>query len=383
MNVHENNSEMLSEFGGIHTNDLRNILQQEDSSTIKENEPQILHATNYIDLNTINRFIEKNKDGFTVFSANIECLKTKFDQLVAVIKYLREVHQFHFSVICLQECWLKEDDVSDLSIPDYSILAQKQQCSTKGGFVTYIYKEFNGVDTNSFKPSPKKLWEAQSITITGNRLEKKLKLINFYRPPHFNNNNETVQTFTNEIGSYIAKSAKEKCHVIYAGDFNINLLHLHEREKYQEYLDRFIAAGLYPRITLPTRFSNKGCTLIDQIFCKFADPLHQYNTEILTTKISDHFPCLLGFEISPKLKERPKYVEKTDMIEKNVEKFCGNIKFATQIITKQVEDEQDVDSCYKILEDTVKVQYLLSFPQKKLDSTSISIKYIHGLIQEY
>ena len=31
-----------------------------------------------------------------------------------------------------------------------------------------------------------------------------------------------------------------------------------------------------------------------------------------------------------------------------------------------MEDEQDVDSCYKILENTVKVQYLLSFPQKKV-----------------
>ena len=99
--------------------------------------------------------------------------------------------------------------------------------------------------------------------------------------------------------------------MIYAGDFIINLLHLHEREKYQEYLDRFTTAGIYPRITLPTRFSKKGCTLIDQLFCKFTDPLHQYNTEILTTKISDHFPCLLGFEISPRLKERPKYIEKT------------------------------------------------------------------------
>ena len=63
---------------------------------------------------------------------------------------------FSFSVVCLQECWLQNDDEDHLSqfeIPGYRLLAQKQQCSKKGGLICYVHEEFTPTDTQKFKPS--------------------------------------------------------------------------------------------------------------------------------------------------------------------------------------------------------------------------------------
>ena len=64
----------------------------------------------------------------------------------------------------------------------------------------------------------------------------------------------------------LKKLKNERSAVIIGGDFNINLLRLNEREKFQEFYDMFVTDNLYPEITLPTRFSKNNATLIDQIF---------------------------------------------------------------------------------------------------------------------
>jgi exonuclease III len=312
---------LLAEFGGVEENDLMVLT---NTNELDENEPRFLQASSYIDMDTILEYVNTNKNNFSIMSVNIECINTKFEELLTTIAFLKESKHFSFSVICLQECWLQDDteeDVTQFQIPGYKLLAQKQQCSKKGGLMCYVHEEFTPKDTKKFNHSPKRLWEAQSITITGKRLTNKINIINTYRPPRNNNDNETVADFLNEFEPYITRQTKEKAHTIYLGDFNINLLNLHQREKYQDYLDRFTSTGLIPRITLPTRFATKGCSLIDQIFCKFVDPLHNYNSAVLATRISDHFPCLISFDIKPKNNVRPKYVDIKSMSDTNMKAF--------------------------------------------------------------
>ena len=382
----ESNNEILKEFGGLNPNSLLEILNQSQdqdqnqNAEDDENDPKILKSSNYTDLDSIDAFVKKNRNSFTIFSVNIECLSSKFNELVNLIKYLKEIHKFHFSAICLQECWLDEDDVSDLEIADYQLLSQKRQCSFKGGFVTYIYKDFTGTDSNLFNKSEKRIWEAQSVIVKGKQLEKQIHLINFYRPPRFNNNNKTIDDFLNELDPYLVKHSKYKSHVIYTGDFNINLLQLDQREKYKKYLDYFTSNGLFPRITLPTRFSKKGCTLIDQIFCKFADPMQKYNAEILITKLSDHFPSLLGFPINPKATQRPKFIEKAEITQKNLEKFYNNLETKKEIILENITEEMTANESYNLLDKLLAEEYELCFPSKKVKFNKYSHK-IHPWIQ--
>ena len=58
---------------------------------------------------------------------------------------------------------------------------------------------------------------------------------------------------------------------IIAGDFNIKLLKINEKEVVGEFFDILISCSYYLHVTLPTRFSNKNRTLIDNLFCNITD----------------------------------------------------------------------------------------------------------------
>ena len=56
-------------------------------------------------------------------------------------------------------------------------------------------------------------------------------------------------------------------HVVYlCRDYNIDLLNVKVKEHYCEYYDEIISQGFFPKITLPTRFSDSANTPIDNIF---------------------------------------------------------------------------------------------------------------------
>ncbi len=55
---------------------------------------------------------------------------------------------------------------------------------------------------------------------------------------------------------------------IITGDTNFDLLKINERQVFGDFFDTLSENSFYPKITLPTRFSNKHGTLIDHLFCK-------------------------------------------------------------------------------------------------------------------
>lgn len=279
-------NELLHEFGGSISNNFVELLKE---NSLNDQEPSILSTTKYLDLESLEQFARKNRNSFSIFSVNIQSLNAKFSELSILLKYIKDHFNFSFSVISLQETWLDDDaDTDYFEIPNYKIFAQGKQVGYKGGLITYIHKEFTGKNRPLYKKSKDKLWEGQCIQITGDRLSKKVCLSNIYRPPRLNNSNDTIQTFLTEISPYIEKLDSEPMQKIILGDFNLNLLEIHTREKIAEYYDKFLACGFLPRITLPTRFSKKSCTLIDQIFCNFENPTENCDTAILTSRLTDH-----------------------------------------------------------------------------------------------
>ncbi len=83
---------------------------------------------------------------------------------------------------------------------------------------------------------------------------------------------------------------KEKTESIIAADFNINLLKINERDLISEFFDTLTANSFYPKITMPTRFSNKHGTLIDNLFCKLTEYSLNTTSGILIKTFSDHLP---------------------------------------------------------------------------------------------
>ena len=64
-----------------------------------------------------------------------------------------------------------------------------------------------------------------------------------------------------------------KSEVIIAGDFNINLLKINEKEYCSEFYDTLTGFSFFPKITFPTRFSSLNGTLIDNLLCKISGTL--------------------------------------------------------------------------------------------------------------
>ena len=69
-----------------------------------------------------------------------------------------------------------------------------------------------------------------------------------------------------ELHNTTANLLLQKKNIFIAWDFNINLLSVNDREIFGDFFDTFLSNSLYPKITLPTRFSFANATLIDNIF---------------------------------------------------------------------------------------------------------------------
>merc|ERR1712030_15880 len=104
------------------------------------------------------------------------------------------------------------------------------------------------------------------------------------------------------------------------GDFNINLLEINNHSTYQDYLDMFITRAMYPQISLPTRFSRRRATLIDQMFCKAIDDNRAGKSAIIVSKLSDHFAMFTCIDAFMNKNHKSKYItvqEKSDLATAN------------------------------------------------------------------
>ena len=149
--------------------------------------------------------------------------------------------------------------------------------------LSYIY-----VNTTPTNQGTSVDWEGQFIDITHINKEKltpKITLANIYRPPPDNYSNASIDKFIKPITDIILVLCKEKSTIISGGDYNIDLLQLASKNKFQEYFDIFVANGLLPQITLPTRFAKKRASLIDQIFCRFSNNTSYLKPGIVVTKV--------------------------------------------------------------------------------------------------
>ncbi len=103
----------------------------------------------------------------------------------------------------------------------------------------------------------------------GEHLAKPIMIRNIYRLPR-----ELVKNYTqfiNEFTPVLAGLEKNENDVIINGDFNADILKINENNQIWEYFDMFTNHSFYPKITLPTRFSNKHGTIIDKFFCKLSE----------------------------------------------------------------------------------------------------------------
>ena len=77
---------------------------------------------------------------------------------------MEELHnsQFKFNVICIQECWIRDQsDTCTFQIPGYDCVAQGKSSSERGGLITYVDNLFQYEVRQSINEY--ELWEGQII----------------------------------------------------------------------------------------------------------------------------------------------------------------------------------------------------------------------------
>ena len=271
-------SDLLSNYSGIEQNNLNNLVTHlddvENTITVTANAP-------YIDTEHLATYMTKYKSRFTILNLNTQSINAKFDRLEILLKDLKD-HDFEFSAICLQETWLKnKDDLSNFQFANYTSFGLDATCSKHGGLAIFLHDDFHGETINNYENST--LWEALFIEISGDILKRNIILGNIYRPPR--DRNADIKSFVDKIALSIT-SLNSSLDIIITGDFNIDLLKVHTRKEYSNVLEFFYSQSFIPTLHLPTRFSNKKATLIDQIYYKPAniDNIFSYNAGIVNKK---------------------------------------------------------------------------------------------------
>ena len=130
------------------------------------------------------------------------------------------------------------------------------------------------------------IWEGQFIEISNMETNKLIIFGNVYRPP--NNTNDIYQTFTNEFSPILKNLQNKNCEVIIAGDYNIDLQKMNDNPTFGNYFNSLVAQSFFLQITLPNRFSDRNCTIVDNFVCKLTKHFLLPTSGILVSRISEH-----------------------------------------------------------------------------------------------
>ena len=363
-----NEEEIFKHFGGKLQNDLNELL---DCDASKTGEIDTSSISKYVNLSQFPAYISGFEYSFTVLSLNCQSINAKLDNIKIILNETLNNSKTQFSAICLQETWIAgpTPDVSHLHIPGYQTFALGATCSSHGGLLCYIHDSLNVKILNLYQPS--QIWEGQFLEICSTD-HQSIILSNIYRPPRNNNNNSVIESFLKEIGPIIHSIGRLTKDSIIVGDFNIDLLRIHEREKYNEFLETMVSNGFFPKITFPTRFAKKSAALLDQFFVKSVNLPSKTLSGILFSSASDHLACFSCFP-GKRLSNKTKYVTVHRQDPDSVRSFIEDI--ATSQVLHNLNNDLLVDpnETYDLIE-----KVILDAKNKHLPSKVVRFnKYKH------
>ena len=318
---HLDTSHLLKDFGGSAANNLNNLINHVDTP----GEVDVSSISQYVTIQQLPDYISSQAGKISLLTLNCQSINAKFDELYAVLHDLNIRHSLKFSIILIQETWVSgsEPEVSCYQLPGYQSFALGASCSSKGGLLCYVLESITAKIRMTIDNS--KLFECMFLELEG-LTTTPIIIGNIYRPPRSNNNDKSITNFIKEFNPVLSNLVREFDNIILAGDFNINLLKLHERQKYAEFLDIMMSHGFLPKITYPTRYARKSASLLDQIYVKskITSPTNEVSLSgILHSAISDHFAAFTT--VSFKSPDTcPKYV----MIQKQDENSLNAFKDA-------------------------------------------------------
>ena len=165
----------------------------------------------------------------------------------------------------------------------------------------------------------------------------------------------------------IDKLKKENSYTAISGDFNINLLQINDREKYDDFFDMMCSNNFYPKIMFPNRIAKRSYSLLDQIFCKVpCKEQADISASILLSGILDHFPCVVNFKILNKKPSHPRFVYKRSITESSLDQYRTDLRSLNIHTHLKADLRTDPSATYQIFENLIQKSYQRHFPEKRV-----------------
>ena len=225
--------------------------------------------------------LSNSNNPVAILSLNCQSISSKFDDILILVEKVYQRNQ-NIDILCIQESWLGEHShYSQYNIDGYDMYYQSSVCSSHTGLIIYVRSEYQVKQLNLRNSSV--LWESLFLEVTladG----KKIIIGDIYRAPREEVN--IITTFIVELSHILTLLNRMKLSVYLCGDYNINLLKMHEKNSYEEFFETMLVHSYLPNITLPTRLTDTSNTLIDNVFANSAK--FEAVSGILINNISDH-----------------------------------------------------------------------------------------------
>ena len=363
--------ELLNRLGGAKKHDLNSLLHICDSSDGTDDRPMFT-PSDYYDVTSFVNTCRDLKEIFTSMSLNVDSIHAKFDSLLSFLHVLSQ-NDFYLDAILIQETRLSdaqctENEIKIFNIPGYHTIPLGKKCGSKGGLIIYLRDIYRYKNRNLYTPS--KHWEGLFVDVThmhNEKLPNKITIANIYRAPRGNYSDKSIMNFLEPYKKIHQQLTNEHSTLIIGGDFNLDLIQLKHRLKFQEFFDLFVQNGVLPQVTLPTRFSKQRATLLDLIFCRFTKYTSPKLSGIIATKISDHLPCfsVINFTTSINV-PKPKFIK----IQKNgpeaIESFARLVDTALKTETFNSDPLADPNENYFKIEKILTNSKSICFPIKEV-----------------
>ena len=149
---------------------------------------------------------------FSIIHINARSMKNKFDE----IQNLLTASGVDWSVVCISETWLKENQVSSFILDRFNVFASCRRDGEGGGSLLYVSKIY---EVKERKELESKEIETTFVEIYLTNLKKSVIVGNIYKPPSYQH-----KPFHDYMELTLDILEAEKKIVVLSGDFNYNLL---------------------------------------------------------------------------------------------------------------------------------------------------------------
>ena len=312
-----------------------------DTDSIENEDLQSYHNCKYVELDQVNESLSPNRYTYKAMHFNIRSLNENFHRLQLLLHNLSE-SSLDLDFILLCETFLNDNNFMMFNLPGYSKVERHRTKSRGGGVSIYLKNSHDFKIRDDLSIYEEGIFESLFVEVT---LDKKQVLVGeIYKPP-----NTDVKYFNEKYNYIIEKIKSEKKQLIIGSDQNINLINASTQVLTQEFLDINYANGILPVIDKPTRITHSSATLIDNFYTNYEGI---YQSSILCSHISDHFPIFLCFGRSNRQNTKNEKVSFTyrkvsDSNLENIKKELNRIDWNSEM------NELDDNEAFQFLTDKI------------------------------